>query len=803
MSTPVPLFPTPKFQAASATSTAPINPLPANRRESTNPLLDRPFDVELNVTRAHRNCSDADPALREAWCLRAMFPDALSPIEPSHDLFAGRFISTPGVDKVLYEWDAHRHNIPAVGFLPLTPGMGFSAGYYCHETILRKKIEDSKPDDTLCEELEQVVQYWRQHGLPEICRREYPAEIQTALPFDTLSGRESANPAHPLVRMTGPMYDNGKLVRLGLCGLREEVLKAAERFPENAALFQGMALALELVADVCRFYAEQARSLAREQNNRQHASELVCMAEALENIAIRPPNSFREAIQLVLLYGVVSGAYSWGRLDEALGDWLCHDLDYGRLTEAEALNLMCSLWIIINDNGAPYDNRVIVGGRGRSKESTADRFALMAIEATRRTRLPLPQLSLRFYEGQNPALYDLALTAIGEGCTFPILYNDEVNIPAAAQAMQVSEKEAEQYVPYGCGEYVLYKQSFGTPSGVFNHTKVLECLIRNGRKTLTGRESGPKLGHLREFQTFEHLFEAYQQALDYWIALMAEQQKLEYDIVARECRYLLWSMLYENCLERGKALFSGGLQHMGGTLESYGQINASDSLLAIKKAVYDEEWCSADELIDALDNDFKGYEKLRDKLLSVPKYGNNHPEADEMAIRVHEYTCLKTREQAAKVGLDSYLIVIINNQANTVLGGHTLASADGRRAFEPLANANNAAPGMDRAGLTANLSSLVKLRPDLHAGAVQNLKLAPEFFTRQLDKLKALLQVYFQRGTQLMITVVNAGDLEAAIRDPEQYPNLMVRVGGFSARFVELPPSVQREVLQRTLQGGN
>ncbi|MFW6217441.1 MAG: pyruvate formate lyase family protein [Verrucomicrobiota bacterium] len=773
--------------------------IPENRRESVNPILDHPFSVELNFTRAHREASRLDPALREARCLRAMFPDALSPIEPSRDLFAGRFIATPGVDKVLYEWDARRHNIPSVGFLPLTPGAGASAGYYCHETVLRKKMDDLRPDAATCEELEAVIDYWKTHGLPGICRREYPDAMQEALPFDTIAGKESANPAHPLVRMTGPMYDNGKLVRLGLPGLRDAVAESAARHPENAALFEGMAEALDLVADVCRFYAAQARDLAADPNHWKHGAAMARLADILEGIAERPPASFHEAAQLVFIYGVVSGAYSWGRLDDALGGWLAHDFDAGVLTEEEALELLCSLWVVINDNGAPYDNRVVIGGRGRRDPAAADRFARLAMEATRRTRLPLPQLSLRFHNDQDPALYNLALTAIGEGCTFPILYNDDVNIPSVAHAMNVSPVEAGQYVPYGCGEYVLYGKSFGTPSGIFNHTKVLECLIRNGRERLTGRICGPQSGHLRDYRDFEELFAAYENALDYWIALMADQQMLEYRIVGRECRYLLWSILYDDCLEKGNPMFGGGLTYLGGTLESYGQINAGDSLLAIKKAVFEEKWCTADELIEALDRDFDGYDVLREKLLSVPKYGNNDPEADAMAVRIHETTCLKTRDQAARVGLDSYLIVIINNQANTVLGGHTLASADGRRAFDSLANANNAAPGMDRAGLTANLLSLVKLRPDLHAGAVQNLKLSPEWFSRRIEKLKALFTVYFETGAQLMVTVVNTDDLERAMAEPEKYPNLMVRVGGFSARFVELPPAVQREVLGRSL----
>jgi pyruvate-formate lyase len=138
---------------------------------------------------------------------------------------------------------------------------------------------------------------------------------------------------------------------------------------------------------------------------------------------------------------------------------------------------------------------------------------------------------------------------------------------------------------------------------------------------------------------------------------------------------------------------------------------------------------------------------------------------------------------------------------NTVLGRHTLASADGRRHGAPLANANNPAPGMDRNGVTAFFNSLVKLDPSIHAGAVQNMKFGREMFSRELrPKLDALLGTYWKTGgSQAMITVLSRGDLEAALHEPEKYANLMVRVGGFSARFVDLAPDVQQEILARTL----
>ena len=162
--------------------------------------------------------------------------------------------------------------------------------------------------------------------------------------------------------------------------------------------------------------------------------------------------------------------------------------------------------------------------------------------------------------------------------------------------------------------------------------------------------------------------------------------------------------------------------------------------------------------------------------------------------------CHFTAAQAAPNGLHHYLIVIINNSANVDLGFHTGASPDGREAEDTLANANNPFPGMDRQGTTAFLSSLLKLDPSIHAGAVQNMKFSRDLFNRRRPKLEALLKGYFgQGGAQAMITVVSPEDLESAMKEPEKWGHLMIRMGGYSARFVDLERPYQMEVLRRTL----
>ncbi|MFW6032249.1 MAG: pyruvate formate lyase family protein, partial [Phycisphaeraceae bacterium] len=303
-----------------------------------------------------------------------------------------------------------------------------------------------------------------------------------------------------------------------------------------------------------------------------------------------------------------------------------------------------------------------------------------------------------------------------------------------------------------------------------------------------------------ELSTFEDVWQAYATVAEAYVEALAVQERIEYDVTDAEVPMLFASMLTSDCIARGRGAFGGGARYRGGTLETYGNTNAADSLRAIQQLVFERGEVSLPELVDALDENFEGGEALREKLASVPKYGNDDAAADAMARRVHEHICAVTRQQAGPAGLDSYLVVIINNWANTILGKATMASADGRGAGEPMANGNNPSSGSDVSGVTAFLNSIASLRADVHAGAVQNMKFSRAWFGQMRPKFDALLRTYFARGgTQAMITVLSRADLEAAMREPEKWGHLMVRVGGFSIRFVDLPEDAQRELLARTL----
>lgn len=736
------------------------------------------FSVELGFTKTYQKYKDEHIAIREAMCLREMYPRVLCGIR-EEDSFAGRV-------KMSY-----------VGFSPEQAG---GLAYYCNEEAIRNELKTHDYDKALLKDVHAMLEFWKTEATFHKVKAAYPKQIAEALPHDDFTQESGA--AFPLYRMAGICLDYEKLLDNGIKGMKKLISQRKSRLPkeeQKRKLFEGMERALDLLAECCLYYSKMAAELAATEKKPGRAAELEQMACALGNISSEKPKSLREAMQLSWLYTIISGSLNYGRMDVYLGDYLAADLENGALTMAQAQELITSYWRLIADRKTTWNGRIIIGGRGRRNEKNADRFALLAMEAARTVRETEPQLSLRCYNGMDESLMDKAVSVIGEGCTYPILYNDDVNVDAVAKAFRISKEEAEQYVPFGCGEYVIDHRSFGTPSGIINLLKVLEITLHNGTDPLTGRAAGIQTGEFTDMKTFEQLFDAYKRQAEHFVEALAQQEMIEYQVAGREAPFLFLSMLYDDCLERGKGIFSGGIRYLGGTLETYGNINTANSLLAIKETVYERKLLTQQKLLEVLDKDFEGYEKERSLLLSVPKYGNDNTIADEMAVQVHEHICHTIRNQAERTGLHSYLAVIINNDANTTLGRFTSASADGRRSYEFMANGNNPVGGTDTNGLTAMLNSLVKLDPAIHAGAVQNIRLSPEWFRNNAAAVKSILKTYFEKGgTQAMITVVNKYDLEKAMLEPEKYGHIFVRVGGFSARFAELDRSVQLEILSRT-----
>ncbi len=736
------------------------------------------FTIERQFTRLYKQLEGEHTANREASCLELMYPAIFQEIQ-SGDVFAGRI------------------RMSLVGFSPEPGGLG----YYCDTAAIRQMLEENDYPPALQREMEELLAFWAREQTSAKVRSAYPEDVAAALPSDRWAEEPLA--AAPLYRMAGSYLDYEKLLALGLPGLQDLVAKrraTAVQKGEEPELFGGMTRALRLLVKCCLYYRDMALEKLEHAADPKEKANLIKMADTLQHITERKPETLQEAMQLHWLYALISGTYNYGRLDVVFGDFLARDIEAHILTMETAQELFNGLWQLMADRKTIWTGRVILGGKGRRNEKNADLAAMLAMEATRAIKDVEPQLSLRIYHGMDERMLTKALAVIGEGRTYPMLYNDEVNIPAVSNAFRIDADEAGNYVPFGCGEYVIDHKSYGSPNGVINLLKILEITLHNGRDGLTGELVGLQTGEFQEFAAFDDLWNAYIKQVNYFVRALAVQEVLAYQITGETAPFLYLSMLYDDCIERGKGIFSGGIKYLGGTLETYGNINTADSLTAINELVYRRKCLSHAQLLEALDADFIGHEKERQLLRRAPKYGNDNAVADSMAVRVHEQICNSVRKQAVQVGLDSYLVVIINNSANTTMGKLTAASADGRGKGLHMANGNNPWGGNDQCGLTAMLNSLVKLTPELHAGAVQNMKFSPELFQNDGKLVRSVLKSYFDNGgAQAMISVVNRGDLEQAMEHPEQYGYLFVRVGGFSARFVELERAVQLEILSRTL----
>jgi len=738
------------------------------------------LQVEIDFTRAYREAirKYSHPAQIELACLQAQYPAIMHPIQ-DEDVLAGRM----------------EMGLVGLGIQGQTGGYG----YYINQEKVAAALEFQEGNAKYREDLHDLLTFWKGRNTYDLVLRNTPDDIKEALP--TEQWKTLPVPASPILRMAGAFIDFDKLVRIGIPGLQAEVrdyLGKAGINGKDAILYECMLGSLEVLKVVCLFYHEEAKKLAQTAVTQKRKKQMTDLAEALINITEKAPASMLEGMQLIWLYGMMAPLIEYGRLDVYIGDLYVHDIDNNIITQEEALTIIKSFFRLIDHLDCETDGRVIVGGYGRRNPENADRLCLVAIEACRTVREILPQFTLRFNKETPKEIWEASIRCIEEGRTFPLLYNDDVLVPDLMNAFNVNRELAETYMPLGCGEFEFDHYSFGSPNGSMNTLKILELAIRGGYEPMVGKYLAPKTKPLMECKSYEEFVENYKKSLDYFISAQAKFEKYEYEMTGKIHPFMLVTMLYDGCLEKGKGIFDGGCAYLAGSLELYGNVNAANSLASIKKVIFEDKSITPKLLLEAMDFNFHGFEKERRILMDVPKYGNDDDYADSIFVDLHNYLCSKVREQAPKVGLESYLAVTINNAQNTTLGRWVGATPDGRKAGMPMANANNPAPGTDKNGLTAMLNSLLKPSHDNHAGMVQNIRFTKETFQSSRQKVSAVIDNYFERGgAQAMISVIGRDDLYNAIKHPENYKDLIVRIGGLSARFVDLKKDVQQEIYDR------
>ena len=745
----------------------------------------RRIEQAYAFTQAYLAGDALHPALREAACLRAQFPVSLQPLHPD-DVFAGcRTSSLVGMVFSIAEGEI---------------------GYYCCTEAIHRELNRDDLDARSRQMLRDVLACWSGRTTLDIflarqAKRPLAAEMRNALlfPGEGKNWQQELFAASFMPRMAEINLDFDTLLTVGLPGLRARITAVAADLPPGgeAEIYQAMLMVLELCADVARDYADQARALAAHALDPARCADLQEMAAALSAISCRAPESLREAMQLCWLYGVLAGIDNFGRMDIYLGDFLAGDLAGGRLDEEAAFRLVEEMWRSIGTIHSG-SGRVIIGGRGRRNAEHADRFALLALKASRTVRLNAPQLSLRCYRGMNPALYDDALDVIGDGRTYPLLYNDDVYVPAVSEAFGIPQADAEQYIMSNCGEINIDHRALNSPNGSLSYIKLLEYTLNNGLDPVSGQPAGVATGDFTRFRTFNELWDAYRRQISAMLEVVTDRMVDIHATMVSEAPHLFAAILFDDCIARGAGIFTGA-RYLGLDVESHTLISAADSLTAIKRAVFADGSITPADLLTMLQDNFAGFEKEHRLLLNTPKFGNDDADADEMAVALGAMVSELTRAQATRLGMDFCLPSHVSVDAYLYLGKFTGATPDGRLAGQPVSNGFNPLPGRDHSGVTAVLNSMARLSPAQTSGQVHHLKLARTVFDDR-PLVKSLLDAYFANGgCYLCLAVMDRAELEDALVHPDAHANLMVRIGGYSAPFISLQRELQEEMIARTL----
>jgi len=621
-----------------------------------------------------------------------------------------------------------------------------------------------------------------------------------------------------------------ELLKKGTNGIKEKAQQKLAEFDADDSeqesrmhFLEGIVISCDAISSFGRRYAGHIAELIEKEKDPRRKQELLRMKEACATVPANPARNFHEAIQSIwfldLIFHQVAGSrdYALGRMDQYLYPLYRKDLEAGTTSREQALELLECLFIKQNELGlvlpdnATSTQYATIGGKTIDGTNISNDVSLLVLEAIDELRLAIPCLVVRYSEGMDRGLWHKACDVSRRANTL-ILTNDEVFIPAYVRC-GVSPTDAVEYGQVGCNNPGLTGRSGPDREYWMNLPKFLELSLNDGFDPFVEAQMGPQTGKAETFKTFDDLMAAFKAQVSYWVERVVQERSTYYKEYVDNRPFSLESILAKDTVEmamdinssdRNPPTGTGYVQHplLGG-----GIATVADSLAAIKKVVYDEERMSLQDLNAVLQSNFVDHEELRLELRNrLPKYGNDDDYVDNIAAEVALHYCEEVVRQRGKyVGLS--FPAIYSFMSYLYHGMVTGATPDGRLARQPVSENQQAVNGLDQEGVTALLNSMGKLKQAFRytpfGGSTITLDRSAVSSENSVGVLAALFETYFaDGGLQVMPNVVDVETLRDAKAHPEQYGNLVVRVTGYSARFIDLQPELQDIIIARSEHGG-
>lgn len=673
------------------------------------------------------------------------------------------------------------------------------------------------------EELKEIVKIWKGKAFGNYTAQQITPEVQKHVDVGiyTTGSMNCSTGSH------APDYDGimkyGYKHYLELCERKlEELGDMNIESMQSKLTWQAMVIVLKALIAFAHRYADLAENMAKDCKDEERKQQLLTIAENCRVVPENPPQNFHQAVQLVwfthlALYSEVNGQdHCLGRFDQYMYPFYKKDIEAG-ISEDFLADLVHELKIKVADvwvlrgahesqayAGCPLWSHMFLGGVRPDGKDACNELTNLVLRCCIDLPTKEPCMSFRYHDNINEETFRLALDAVRRGTSHPAFFNDNVAIPSAL-SLGFTLKEARNYCVCGCVEPIVPgKTDFNANVGYFNPIKVFELAMNDGYDPITKQQVGPHTGDARKFTSIEDVKNAYAAQQKFFIKPWLETFNKVVSCHAYALPTIAASCFVDGCIEKGKVLQQTGANHRLSTAAMTSIADVVDSMAAIQECVFDKKYITMDELMDALEKDFEGCEDIRQMLLNkAPKYGNNIEEVDDYGRWLVDL-CNEDCVHFAEGRHGKFTTVEATQSYNVVLGRLLGATPNGRHAYADTADNCSPSNGMDKCGPTACVSSVAHLDHMVpQSGMLLNQRFDPVLVKGEkgLNILETVIRAYMaKRGEHIQINVMDTETLLAAKADPKKYQNIMVRVAGYSAHFVDLDPEVQDNIIARTSQ---
>lgn len=686
----------------------------------------------------------------------------------------------------------------------------------------RKKVSFKSDEETRAAYRDIIIPFWKGRSnrdrifaaLPQEWKDCYAAGIFTEF-------QEQRAPGHTALGI--------KMFHTGMLDLKKRIAESMAKLdlvnnPE--AVDQRDELrAMDIVCDaIIRYaerHAEKLDELASQEADPVRKAELQEMARICRKVPAHAPETIHEALQhyWFIHLGVVTELNPWdsfnpGRLDQALYPIYKKEMEEGTTTKEQVYEVLQSFWVKFNNHPSPpkvgvtaeesntYTDFCLinVGGVKEDGSDGVNDMSYILLDVIREMRLLQPSSMIQVSKKNPDQFIRKAVDIIKTGFGQPSVFNTD----ALVQEMLRAGKDVKDARNGGCSGCVE-TGAFGTEAyiltGYFNLPKILEITLHNGFDHRTNKQLGPQTGNPAEFKTYEEFFEAYRTQVKYFMGVKLSGNNIIERVFMKNMPVPFLSILIDDCIARGKDYMCGGARYNSTYIQGVGLGSITDMLTAVKYQVYDTKAVTMQTLIDALDADFKGYEKLQYNLVyNTPKYGNDDDYADAQEVHVFDMYYDTINGHKSPRGAD-YRVNMLPTTCHVYFGSVTAATPDGRNAWKVLSEGISPVQGADTNGPTAVIRSAAKIDHIKTGGTLLNQKFTPSLLKTEEGCMNVvhLIRSYFRMdGHHIQFNVVNADTLRDAQKHPENYRDLIVRVAGYSDYFNDLGEDLQNEIINRT-----